>query len=117
MTLFGLDFSVYVINLVIFIPTFFILRWVLKRIIKSDSLLRKGLTWAGTIILTPIIYVGLIIIFLFYSTYYPTRDFNERLWRTDKENRYKMTSDLIESEILIGKTKEEVQKILGDDFF
>jgi hypothetical protein len=113
----SLDFSIIAINLVIAIPTFFILRWVLRKSIPSDKPLRKVLTWAGTIIFTPAIFFGLILLYVAYSTYYPERDFNELVWRTDKEKRYEMTKDLIKSEILIGKTKEDVQKILGDDFF
>jgi amino acid transporter len=117
MTLMGLDISVYLIGLAIAIPTFFALRWILKKVTKADTLTRNRLTWAGTIILTPIIYVGLVIISMFYMSYYPTRDFNEATWHADKEKRYEMTADLIESEMLIGKTKDEVEKILGNDFY
>ena len=117
MTLLGLDFSVYLINLVISIPTFFLLRWTLKKIVKADDTLRRIITCAGTIILTPIIYVGLIAAFLFYISYYPTRKFDETVWRTDKEKRYEMTQDIIDNELLIGKTKNEIMKTLGDDFF
>jgi len=52
MELFGLDIDVYLFNLILAIPTFFVLRWTLKKIIKGDILLRRALTWAGTIILT-----------------------------------------------------------------
>jgi amino acid transporter len=113
----GLDYSVFIINLIIAIPTFFILRWTLKKFIKEDDSLRKLITWGGTIILTPIIYVGLIVAFVFYISYYPTEDFNETTWRTEKEKRYEMTKDIIENDLLIGKTKEEIVKILGDDYF
>jgi hypothetical protein len=120
MTLLGRDISVYLtvclIGLAIAIPTFFSLRWILKKATKADSLTRNRLTWAGTIIVTPMIYVGIVIIALFHESYYPTSDFNESTWRADKDKRYEMTADLIKSEILIGKTKDEVQKILGTTF-
>jgi energy-converting hydrogenase Eha subunit A len=117
MTLFGLDIWVYIMNLVIALPTFFMLRLILKKIIITDRLLRNALTWTGTIILTPLIYVGLIAVFIAYVSYYPTRNFNEETWRSDNGKRYEMTEDLIKSEILIGKTKDEVKKILGDNFY
>ncbi len=59
----------------------------------------------------------MIAIFLFYVGYYPTRNFDETVWRTDKEKRYEMTSDIIDRELLIGKTKEEIEKTLGGDYF
>ena len=113
----GLDFSVYLINLGISIPTFFLLRWTLKKFIKTDDSLRRLITWTGTIILTPLIYVGLIVVFVFYVSYYPTKEFNETGWRTEKEKRYEMTKDIIDNDLLIGKTKEEIVKTLGDDYF
>lgn len=113
----GLDFSVYLINLGISIPTFFLLRWTLKKFIKTDDSLRQLITWTGTIILTPLIYVGLIVVFVFYVSYYPTKEFNETGWRTEKEKRYEMTKDIIDNDLLIGKTKEEIVKTLGDDYF
>jgi hypothetical protein len=113
----GLDFSVYLINLGISMPTFFLLRWTLKKFIKTDDSLRRLITWTGTIILTPLIYVGLIVAFVFYVSYYPTKEFNETGWRTEKEKRYEMTKDIIENDLLIGKTKEEIINILGDDYF
>ena len=113
----GLDFSVYLINLGISIPTFFLLRWILKKFIKTDDSLRRLITWTGTIILTPLIYVGLIVVFVFYVSYYPTKEFNETGWQTEKEKRYEMTKDIIDNDLLIGKTKEEIVKTLGDDYF
>jgi hypothetical protein len=35
----------------------------------------------------------------------------------DKEKRYEMIEDLLEKEILPGKTKEEVKNILGAEFY
>jgi len=37
------------------------------------------------------------------------------MWHINKEKRYEYTRNLIESRMLIGKTKNEVVKILGDD--
>src|SRR5260221_447049 len=117
MDLLGFDISVYFINLAIAIPVFFILRWLFRKAISEDTLLRAILTWFSTIIVTPLIYVGLVVLFLLYIRYYPTREFNKESWLTETTKRYEMTEDLIKSEILIGKPKNEVQKLLGDDFY
>jgi len=45
--------------------------------------------------------------------YEPTRDFNKEKWFADKSKRYEMRDDLVESELLKNKTREEVLDILG----
>ena len=39
--------------------------------------------------------------------------FDEKGWKEDPLNRYKMSKDLVESRILIGKNKQEVLQLLG----
>ena len=39
--------------------------------------------------------------------------FDQEQWRSTPQQRYKMADDLIESQLLIGKTKAEVISILG----
>jgi len=115
--MFGLDFSVYVINLIIGVILFALLRWAFKKIIRHNNSLRVFLTWFSTIILTPLVYVSLITSFILFISYYPKKKFDESVWRLNKENRYEMTDDLIDRKLLIGKTKEEVKRILGQDYF
>lgn len=112
--LFGVSIEVYLIVFVIAIPTFFFWHWLLKKFIKDDSK-RKIATWIGTLILSPIIYVGVVMIWIFAISCYPSHDFDKQKWDSDKEKRYELSEDIIESEMLIGKTKVEVRKILGDE--
>ena len=112
--IFGLSLEVYIINLIIGIPVLFILRWIFRKWIKNEKL-RKLATWIGTLISTPIIYIGIIILWISISSYYPTNDFDKTKWDTDKEKRYEMSDDIIKSKMLIGKTKQEVLQILGDE--
>jgi hypothetical protein len=65
--------------------------------------------------ITPVIYVGLIIGWVSYVSYYPERDFDKEKWRTDIERRYEMTDDLVENGKLIGKTKDEIKELLGQE--
>ncbi|MEO6980177.1 MAG: hypothetical protein ABI113_17430 [Mucilaginibacter sp.] len=46
--------------------------------------------------------------------YYPKRDFDKSAWLKNKDVRYEYSDDIIDSKMLIGKSKNEVRKILGD---
>jgi hypothetical protein len=56
-------------------------------------------------------------LWIFSASYYPSNDFDKQEWEANVEERYKMSEDIIESKILIGKTKEEITKLLGQDFY
>lgn len=107
----GLD--VIIINLILAIPTFFLCRLIFRRI--KDKGTRQLTIWLTTLVLTPIIYVGLIVGWVAYVSYYPERDFDKEKWKSDIEKRYEMTDDLVDNEKLIGKTKEEIKELLGQE--
>ena len=113
-TIFGIHISNYIIMLLIAIPAFFIWRYVFKKFI-SVIRTRKMVTWTATLISAPLIYMGIVQLFFFGLSYYPTHDFNKEKWFSDREKRYEVFEDIIESEMLIGKTKTEVRQILGDE--
>jgi len=113
-TIFGLSIQVYFILIILGIPTFFVWRWLFKKFIRADKT-RKIATWTATIMATPLIYVGLIMLLLFSMSYHPTHNFDREKWLTDKEMRYELSEDIIDSKMLIGKTKTEVRQILGDE--
>jgi hypothetical protein len=105
-----------IIVLIISIPTFFILRWILKRFLKD----RKTRNWTsviGTIIIAPILYAGLAVAFFSYLFYEPQYDFDREKWFADKHSRFEMQDDLEESGILKGKTKSEIIEFIGKPEF
>ncbi|MEM6641831.1 MAG: hypothetical protein AAF616_02530 [Bacteroidota bacterium] len=112
MTIFGFSIEVYFINLGIAIPTFFILRWLTSKLTRKP--IRKFIPWIGTVVLTPIIYISMLFVWIWSIAYYPDMAFNEVEWRNNPSERYELTDDLIESELLIGLTKNEVKELLGD---
>ncbi|AXT50313.1 hypothetical protein D1818_05515 [Aquimarina sp. BL5] len=78
-----------------------------------------------------IILIGIICFALIYYTYsivsfansdifngldYVEVKFDKELWTRDKEERYVMSKDIIESKILVGLNKENVIEILGSDY-
>ncbi len=104
---------VIIINLVLAIPTLFLCRFIFRKI--KDKGIRLLTIGVATFALTPLIYVGLIVAWVVYVSYYPERDFDKEKWKTDIEKRYELTDDLIDSGRLIGKTKEEVKELLGQE--
>src|SRR4030095_168385 len=110
----GMSVEVYFFLLILGVPTFFVWRWFLKKFIINNRT-RKIATWTATIIATPLIYSGIIMLWLFSMSYYPTHDFDKEKWSANKEKRYELSGDNIESKMLIGKTKSEVRQILGDE--
>ncbi len=111
-TFFGVSIEVYFILMVLGVATFFICRMFFKKFIKVEKT-RKIATWIATLIATPLIYIGIIMLWLFNMSYHPTHEFDKEKWFADKETRYELSENIIESKILIGKTKSEVRQILG----
>lgn len=109
-----LSFEVYIINLTIFIPLFFLFKGIFKKVTDNKSV-RKVLTWVSTICLTPLLYILLIFLLISITGYYPKRDFDKDKWSVDKETRYEMSNDIINNNLLIDKTKDDVINILGDE--
>ena len=113
--IFGVSIEVYFILLFLGVPTYFFWRWLLKKFIPVDKT-RKIATWTMTIFSTPLIYAIIVLLWIMSVSYYPSHDFDKQKWHNDIEKRYELSEDLIESKILIGKTKDEIKKLLGEDF-
>ena len=105
------------IILIISVPLYFLTRWMFKKWNIGSEKNRKYIAIIPSILISPIIYVGIIVIWIFSISYYPTKPFDKTEWKDNVEERYKMSSDIIESEMLIGLTKEEVIEILGDEYY
>ena len=111
---FGFEIEVYFIVIILGIPIYLIFRWFFKKRIQSVRK-RRIVTWLATIAAAPLVYVAIIIIWTFCLEYYPNRDFDHKQWLIDKDERYEFVKDIVNSKMLIGKTKTQVQKILGGD--
>ncbi|MDC6362395.1 MULTISPECIES: hypothetical protein [Flavobacteriaceae] len=106
-----------IIVLILAIPTYFMCKWTLRKLKIGNDENRKFIAILPTLILSPIVYIGLIAIWIISISYYPNKDFERSKWKLNVEERYEMSSDIIESNILIGKTKEEITELLGPDFY
>jgi len=111
--LFGISIEVYIFLIILAIPTYFFWLWVLKKFIKARTR-RIVSALLATLIFTPVIYIAAFLLIFLGMTYYPNRHFDPATWKDASEKRYELTSDLISSKKLIGKTKSDVRQLLGD---
>ena len=110
--LFGYSIEVYLFQIALAIPLFFFWKLIFKNKLQANST-RRIITWAATIISTPIIYAGFIWLFIHCITYSPTKSFNKASWLTHKSTRNEMAGDLINSKQLIGLDTIQVKEVLG----
>ena len=96
--------------LIIFLLVVFVLLFMFIKTIDK----RKWLTFLITTILTPVVYF-----FLFYplvaktTNYHHQKYFDNSEWKSKPALRYEMIDQVINEDILIGKTKTEVEQLLG----
>ncbi|MFN8277382.1 MAG: hypothetical protein U0T84_07865 [Chitinophagales bacterium] len=109
---FGISIEAYFILLLIGIVVFFFWRRVISPNISPQPI-RKLITLMVVLVGTPHIYWGLMTAWFFYLSYHSKYPFDQQKWMRDKEKRYELSDDIIEHQILIGKTKQEVVALLG----
>jgi hypothetical protein len=112
-----MSIEVPIIVLILAFPIYFLSKWILKKWNFGNEKNRKYLAIIPSVVLSPIVYIGLIYLWIFSISYYPTNDFDKQTWESNPEERYKMSEDIIESKMLIGKTKQEIVELLGNDFY
>jgi hypothetical protein len=95
-------------------PFFFLWKMVIKKV-RGEDKPWKLYTWLATVATSPIVYVTIIAIWFFGVMSYPRHSFTKEKWAENIEQRFELSASLIDNEILIGKTKEEVKRILGDE--
>lgn len=111
-----MSFTIPIILILIALPFYFLIQAILKKYNIGSKENRWLVTFVSTLIISPIIYVLTTLIWIFTLSYYPDNDFNKEDWTLNKEERFKMSKDIIENEILIGKTKSEIIELLGEDY-
>ena len=105
------------IIILIFIAIFyFLIKWILNIRNWGNIKNRKILALISAVILAPISYVAIIMIWIFSITFYISDNFNKEEWKHNEYERYRMTEDIIENQILLGKTKNEIIELLGNDY-
>lgn len=97
------------------LPIFLFTKRILKaKIINERS--RNVASFFSAFTIVPMIYAAMIIGMFGWMEHYPKLDFDSQSWESQEEERFKMSKDIIESKMLLGKTENEVIEILGNDF-
>ena len=84
---------------------------------RKDSILnpfKNPYYWITSFIAIPIVIAGTIAIWYLVATTYQKKEFHKITWNENKEYRYELVDDLIESNKLIGLTQEEIINLLGE---
>ena len=96
---------VVIFNLTIFVLVFLFVKTIDKR---------KWLSVLVSLVLTPLVYFYVFYPILnIFSSYHHQKYFNSEVWIEKPSLRFEMTENILKSDTLIGKTKPEIQKLLG----
>ena len=99
--------------LVLFMFLAFFLAFLLfKRIRPEKSPINNPLFWLSGIVMTPVLLVGSLFFYMFISSIYIEKAFDEIAWKTENHNRYIYVTDLKENK-LIGMDSLKVIQLLG----
>ena len=75
---------------------------------------RKWVVLLITIIATPVVYFYVFYPFInIFSSYHHKKYFNSDAWQTKPALRYEMSEDIIHSNLLSGKSKGDIENLLG----
>ena len=114
LSFFGIGIEVYFIVAFLATPFFFLWRRLFRKVFNST--LKVALASCLTAFITaPLAYATLVVAAISVANYYPKNKFSRAQWFAEKEKRYKLSGDIIESRMLIGKSKKEVKELLGKD--
>jgi hypothetical protein len=98
------------VTLVVFLLIVFILVFLFVNTIDK----RKWLTFIISVIATPFIYFyGFYPMVNIFSSYHHEKYFDSSSWKSSADLRYEMSDDLVASNELIGRSKEDVKMLLG----
>jgi hypothetical protein len=110
----GFFLMVITVLLLLGLPIFFVWRKIFRKFIQHKRK-RVIATWGITVISTPIILVGIMNLSIYWMNYYPKHSFNHNDWMGNKDERYELSDDIINSKVLIGKTKSDIRTLLGNE--
>lgn len=116
------SFEVYVFVAIIAAVSFWPLTLVFSKLIRNRRMVMFS-AFVGSLLLSPVLYVGLVSAIYFASIQYPSRTFTPEAWKTFGERvehddyiaseRHQFSRDLIQRKLLIGKSRQQVVEILG----
>jgi hypothetical protein len=96
---------------VVFLILVFILTWIFANTIDK----RKWVSLLISIVATPIVYFYVFYPFInIFFSYHHHKHFDSEAWKRKPALRYEMSTEVVNRNLLLGKTKEEVKQVLGN---
>ena len=102
--------SFLLVTLIVSSVVYFIFR---KKNINSSPI-KNPFYWIISFIASPIVFVGIIMIWFFVSTSVEKKEFNKSSWLENPDYRFELVDDLIVNNKLIGLSLKEVKDLLGE---
>ena len=94
-----------ILLIIVFVPTFFFIKTIDRR---------KWLTFTISVVATPVIYFYVVYPMInIFTNFHHQKHFKSESWIEEPSLRYEMIDELVNENLLIGKTKTEVLEILG----
>jgi len=93
---------------------FFIAIFVLVFLFVNTIDKRKWLNILVSLVLTPIVYFYVFYPILnIFSSYHHEKYFNSQAWKEKPALRYEMMDNILKTDTLIGKSKQDIEQLLG----
>lgn len=108
------DFIFYfvLIQLILLVPSFYFYQWILS---KTKLTAVKTYSYVCTILIPIILtYLFININTQYIAPWVRSEKFDSQKWKTNEQHRYRMINDIMNSNLLMGKTKVEVITLLGN---
>ncbi|MCO5260574.1 MAG: hypothetical protein M9916_10555 [Crocinitomicaceae bacterium] len=109
------DFVLYfiLVQVILLIPSFYFYSWIFS---KTKLVAVKAYSFLCTI-LFPIIFTCVFVNInnQYISPWLHSEKFDSKKWQNNDKYRYRMKNDILKNNVLIGKTKNEVIALLGND--
>ena len=85
-----------------------------KKLQPARAPCSNPLYWLSSLVLTPILLVASIYAYLYLSSRYEEKPFNQSTWMDQRNERYIIVDDLVENKLLIGLDSAGVTTLLGE---
>ncbi|HRE37653.1 MAG TPA: hypothetical protein PK092_04390 [Chitinophagaceae bacterium] len=108
-----LPLSVYVKLLIAFAVVIIFCRWLVKRMIKAGKS-KAHIMNAKRLIYAGFAYAAFVWLVFTMITFEKQTKFKRNKWIAERNERYKMADDLIQSGIITGKDSNEVKALIGE---
>ncbi len=93
---------------------FTVLFLLFKKLKPTTPPLKNAAYWISSVFAVPIVYAGVVFLYLTLSSGYDKLEFDQKDWEDDPHTRYEYVEDLIDNNKLNGLTRLELLSLLSE---